>query len=459
MTETGRRTAAGGRRLSPTAVIAALLPLLTVGALALVQPDPTGSLAQPADQVRPDRVDLVCPAPLDRPRLGVAAAGGEVEGGVTLRGPGAQEPEGVDLRPDSVSTPASDGVAFLRGTGPVAAELIAARWEERGLAASECPTPRPEYWFTGVGAGAEHASVLELSNPDDGPAVADVTVWGRTGPVDAPRVRGLIVPGGETTRVDLTSELPRRGELALHVAVSRGRLVAAVEDEIPALGARPATRGWLPPVTEPSTDQLLLGLVPGQGTDTLALGNPGTAEARVELRVVTDSASFVPEGQQEVRVAPGSVETVTLSDLLRRQVAEGALGLQVVATEPVTAALRSVVAGDLGHAPVVTGSESPMTALVPPGDTRLVLARAGGAGVAVVAAYGPDGLLEEKRVELREGSGARVRLPEGTRLVRVTPRRTDVAAAVVVTGRGHTVVPLRELVRYALVPAVRPGLP
>lgn len=459
MTETGRRSALRRRGPSPTAMIAALLPLLTVGALALVQPDPADPDVRPAEQVRPDRVDLVCPASLGQARLGVAAAGGDVEGDVTLR-TGGSEPVPVPLRADAVATPTSDDAAFLRGTGEVASELIAIRWQDRGLAATECGSPNPEYWLTGVGAGAEHASVLELSNPDDGPAVADITVWGSTGPVDAPRLRGLIVPAGETTRLDLASELPRRGELALHVEVSRGRLAATVGDEIPALGARPATRGWLPPAAEPSTEQLLLGLVPGEGTDTLVLNNPGTTEARVELRVVTDSAAFVPEGQEEVRVAPGTVETVPLTDLLRRQVTEGALGVQVVATGPVTATLRSVVAEDLVHAPAVAGSGSPMTALVPPGEARLVLAQAGGAGVADVAAYGQDGgLLAEKRVELREGSGGQVDLPRGTVLVRVTPRRTDVSAAVVVTGRGHTVVPLRELVRRALVPAVRPGLP
>jgi hypothetical protein len=38
--ESGRRTA-GGRRISPTGVLAVVLPLLTVGALSLVQPDAT----------------------------------------------------------------------------------------------------------------------------------------------------------------------------------------------------------------------------------------------------------------------------------------------------------------------------------------------------------------------------------------------------------------------------------
>ncbi len=319
--------------------------------------------------------------------------------------------------------------------------------------------PRPDYWLTGIGAGAEHASTLELSNPDEGPAVADVTVWGRTGPLDVPGLRGVTVPGGESQVLDLAEVLPRRSELAVHVVVSRGRMGATVVDEIPALGSRPATSGWVPPVAEPATEQLLLGLVGGEGTDTLVVSNPGADEARVEVRIVTDDASFVPEGQEAIRISPEAVKTITLTETLRAEIRKGALGLQVTSTAPVTAALRSVVDEDLVHAPTVLGAAETTTALVPPGDARLVLARAGGAGVAVVSAYDDGELLGEERVELTDGSGGTVDLPQGTSLVRVTPRRTDVAASVVVTSdRGATVVPLRELVRYSLIPDVRPGL-
>jgi hypothetical protein len=80
--------------------------------------------------------------------------------------------------------------------------------------------------------------------------------------------------------------------------------------------------------------------------------------------------------------------------------------------------------------------------------------------VAEVAAYDAGGKrLRQEKVELTDGSGAVVDLPRGTALVRVTPRRTEVAASVVVKGDGATVVPLRPLVRFGLVPDVRPGLP
>lgn len=455
----GGRRSAVRRAASPTAVIAVLLPLLTVGALSLVRPDEPEPVARPAEQVEPSRTDLVCPPGEGEDPLALAAAAGS-GGEVATRLPGETESTPVQLQQDAVTEVDEQETVLARGTGELAAQLIGARSREQGLAATECVLPRPAYFFTGVGAGANHSSTIELANPDQGPAVADVTVWTSNGPVDAPTLRGVTVPGGTSESIDLSQVVPRRGELAVQVVVSRGRLGATVVDEIPEIGRTARVAGWLPASPEPTTDQLLLGLVGGEGEDTLVLSNPGADEARVELRVVTEDASFVPEGLEEVRVRGGSVETVTLSSTVRDQVREGAIGLQVTSTQPVTSTLRSVVDGDLVHAQPVSATDAATTTLVPAGDAHVVLGRAGGAGLAEVAAYDADGeRLRRDKVELTDGSGAVVDLPRGTALVRVTPRRTEVAASVVVKGDGATVVPLRPLVRFGLVPDVRPGLP
>ena len=84
------------------------------------------------------------------------------------------------------------------------------------------------------------------------------------------------------------------------------------------------------------------------------MANPGEDEARVKLRILTADSVFAPEGVEELRVPPGTVRTVTLTSALRAAVEDGALGIDVTGTVPVTAALRSVVDGDLSHAVPVT---------------------------------------------------------------------------------------------------------
>ena len=153
-----------------------------------------------------------------------------------------------------------DGPVTVRGTGRMAPGLIAGRQDE-GPAAVVCRAPASDQWFTGLGAAARHQSVLELVNPDPGPAVADITLIGPRGPVDAPSLRGITVPGGRSLRVDLSEATPIRGELAAHVVVSRGRLGAYAADSFDELGRGEAGKDWLAP-QDAGDDLTLLGLPP-----------------------------------------------------------------------------------------------------------------------------------------------------------------------------------------------------
>jgi len=311
-----------------------------------------------------------------------------------------------------------------------------------------------------VGAGARHDSVIELVNPDEGPAVADISVYGRGGQIDVPGLRGVTVRGQDSVRLQLGQLLPRRSELALHVTVSRGRLAASLLDQVPSLGARPGTEDFLPSQPAPALDQVLLGLPSGRGEDVLAVANPGEDEARVKIKVLTADSEFAPEGLEELRVAPGTVRTVSLTSVVRGAVGDGALGLTVASTRPVTTTLRSVVDDDLSHAAPVAASSEAMTLLLPPGDGRVLLGAASGVGVATVSAWTADGKeLEQQEVELKPGQGGVVDLPRGAALVRVETQRASVHAAAIVTGPGGAaVLGFRELLTEALIPDVRPGL-
>lgn len=461
MSEPGRRSATRRRGLHPTAVIAVVLVLLTLGVLLLVQPQEPAARGQGAEQVPLSASALTCPTALTGAEAAYFSSGVE-PGDSDLRVLTGDDSQRLRLGRMEVTTiEPADGPVVVTAEGDVAPGVLGARFGGDALASTECGAPQPETWFTGVGASARHASTIELVNPDAGVALADITVYGSGGPIDVPDLRGVTVGGRQSVQLDLAEMVPRRGEMTLQVVVARGRLGATVLDRVPELGAQAETADWLPGQAEPATRSLLLGIPRGEGRDDLVVANPGEDEARVDLRVVTADSAFTPEGLDELRVPPGGVRTVTLSSVMRREVADGALGVEVTSTVPVTASLRSVVAGDLSHAAPVVPADQPMTVLVPEGQGSVVLADAEAVGVATVAAWTADGKeLEKQRVELQPGRGGVVELPEGAAVVQVTPERTSVHAVAMVTGSGGAaVLPFRTRVSSALDPDVRPGLP
>lgn len=461
-TNPGARTARQRRLgVDVTTVLAVVLPIITVGAVLLVRPGDTGLVTHAPSRTALTSASVVCPSAMPKePTVYLATAHkgarGDVEVGTDK---GSQQ---VHVASGSVATASpGDGPVTITGNGDLAPGLIAARSAVKPLAAVSCPATSPDQWFSAVGAGAGHDSTLELVNPDAGPAVADVTVYGQTGVIDVPHLRGVRVPGHQSVQLDLGQVVPRRSELALHVVTSRGRLATSVLDTADELGSGAKSSDWLPAQPAPATSNVLLGAPAGKGTRELAVANPGENEARVTVKVISPKSVYAPEGLNEIRLAPGTARKIDLSKQLASAIAQGAFGLQVDSTVPVTATLRSITDGDLSHAtpgsPVTTGS----TVVVPEGDKQVLLGNADGVGVVKIVARSADGKkLMSQSAEVRPDAGAVVKLPKKATLVSVQPSKTSIVGAVQVTGPGGaTVVPLLEMVRNGLIPDVRPGLP
>lgn len=289
---------------------------------------------------------------------------------------------------------------------------------------------------------------------------------GQSGEVGAGgNLRGVSVPGGGTVRLDLGAEIPKREELALHVTTDRGRLAATVVDGFVPVGRGSTTREYLPGQAEPSTSNLLLGL-PGDrrlgdvDEPAVVVANTSDSVSRVALRLVTPQATFTPAEVEEVLVDPRSVRRFSISRLLGSEAAEGALGIEVVSSQPVTASFRGRVDGDL--ATVVPRVPVTSDTLVPVffSGSRLVLGGATALGTVEVVAYDAAGREVERRtVEVSPETAVEVGVPGRAALLRVVPQGTPVQGSLVQSSpAGTAVVGLRELVREALVPDVRPGL-
>lgn len=449
-------------RLNLTTLLAVLLPIACVLALLLVRPSEHEPREHPPTRTTLTSATLVCPPALPgAPELALTSTADDAQGELTV-GHG-KNAETADVSAGTVTTIRRENAAAVSGEDDLAPGLVATRFGGDEAAATSCLPPDPHQWFTGVGAGAGHTSVLELTNPDSGTALADVAVLNGSGMVDAPRLRGVSVPGGSTVRLDLGALIPQRGELALDVLTVRGRLGASVLDRFDRVGSEPLTQDWLPGQGEPSSDNLLLGLAPGQGGRTLVVANGGDDEVRATVRIVTGDSVFAPKDVPELRIAPQSVRRLTLSSVLGEAMSDGAIGLSVTASGPVTTTLRSLVAGDLSHTVTGVPLTSPATMLLPPGegDRTVTIAGAARAGTVTVVSRSESGeQVGKKTIEVAPDQGATIDLPPAAVLTTVTPARTAIYGSLVVSNRsGGTVLPLVAPVTSGLVPHVRPGLP
>lgn len=466
----GRRAARVRRpRVDATVIAAVLLVLLGAGAVALVRPAEPAPTERPPVETTLTTATVVCPAGQSgSSTLSLASAVPGARGEVAVGAGGDVEQVAIEAgETTTIEVPAASSVT---GEDDLAPGLVAARTGGGELAAAGCRPPTSQQWFTGVGAGAGHTSILELTNPDRGTAVVDVALLGRDGLVDSSRLRGVAVAGGATARLELGRLVPRTDDLAIEVTTTQGRVGVSVLDRVDRVGPERATQDWLPGRAEPEETLLLLGIAPGEGRRYLTVANPGATEVRAEVRIVTAASVFAPEGLTEVRVPPQSTRRIPITAVLRSPGAEGALGLQVRASGPVTASLRSIIGGDLSHAAggrVDSGDEA--IVLLPAGarsgsqatTKTLVLAGAPRAGAVQVISLAADGSeLASDTVEIIPEQGARIALPPRTVQVRVTPARTEVTGAILVSRRdGATVLPLEVPVTAGLVPVVRPGLP
>jgi hypothetical protein len=461
----GKRGIVQRRKVDLLVVLGVALPVVVGGSLALVRAD------DPAP--RPDLPPSI--APLTDASLVCAAAGSSTAGDVLvsrvpdMRGgqvavrvagadsAGLAERSPVRVESGELTRVATDGDVVVRGSGTAAPGLVAGRTGD-ARAAAECRAPAFDEWYVGIGAAAKQSSTIELANPDGGPAVVEIALYGRHGLVEEQALHGIRVAGNQVARLDLSQVAPRRGTLAAHVTVVRGRAVTTVRHTFDPLGSGTPRIDFLPAQAEPSDDNLLLG-VPADGTGEVNIFNPGEDEVRATVRVVSDSAVFTPAGLDDVVVPAGTVRQVPLSEVLTKRAKDGALGLEVVSAEPLVTSVR-LLGDDLGLVAPVTTIDAgvPATAIVPSGPKTLVLGGATVSGTVIVTAVDEHGkvLIDQKRVEIGADRGHGVELPDDAVLLTITSRNTSVAGTVMLTGDRVGALRIHPAEVDAQVPVVRP---
>ncbi|PDP88364.1 hypothetical protein CQJ94_07720 [Glycomyces fuscus] len=415
---------------------------------------------------RPDHAVRVCPAPHESGESSVAAFAprvsrddeGELRAGSVPAAPG--EGEGGDAREGadddagtadgtrggtvgeeltepgrvwSADTAGADDPTAVRAEGALASGLDAAQTTLSDGSATEvrCLGPSVGTWFALPGGDDTEGMRLEeltayLANPEDSRATVSVDVYTEGGPSYSEESRGIALPAGSSTELDLTELVGGTSAVGVHVRTSTGRVAASLLAEHSS-----GTADWVPPTAAPAREHVIPGVPGGEGRRRLHVAAPGDEPVQVRVHTVTPAPDAEEdEGEEEqgsgtaddpltLRVPPTASAWLSLENVLA-----GEPGAVVVeADAPVVAGVTAEAA--TGEGEDVEVVEAAHTSAVPPlgfpldttavlpdvpegADTELVLTAVGGGATLMATPIGSDGT---------QGDAVRMQVAAGTTAV------------------------------------------
>ncbi|MEV6817397.1 DUF5719 family protein [Nocardiopsis dassonvillei] len=371
---------------------------------------------------------------------GTGGDGGDADGADGTRGRTVGEELTEPGRVWNTDTAGTGAPTAVRAQGSLASGLDAAQTTLSDGSATEvrCLEPSVGTWFAlpggdGIEGMRLDALTVHLANPEDSRATVSVDVYTEGGPSSSEESRGIALPAGTATELDLTDLVGGTSAVGVHVRTSTGRVAASLLAEHSS-----GTADWVPPTAAPAREHVVPGVPGGDGRRRLHVAAPGDEPVQVRVHTVTpaprDGTEEAP--REDGRDGEGQ-GTGTADDPLTFSVPPAAsawLSLEtVLAGEPgavVVEADAPVVAGVAAEA--VTGEgddvevvEAAYTSAVPPlgfpldttavlpdvpedADTELLLTAVGGDATLMATPIGADAT---------QGDAVRVRVAAGTTTV------------------------------------------
>ncbi|RKT78552.1 hypothetical protein DFJ68_1999 [Terracoccus luteus] len=232
--------------------------------------------------------------------------------------------------------PTASALVTATATGGLAPGLAATQtwWragdDDRGLAVTPCTLPASDAWLVGGGGGPSRSERVVVANPGGNAVSVSFEVFGAKGPVASADGRDVSVPPRSRVAVSLDALALGETRPAVHV-VATGGVVSAVLDDAWIDGATGRGIDDSVRAAAPATDLVVAG-VDDDGESLVRVANPGTREALVQVRVLTDRGPSQPEALRAVRVPAGSTADVPLA------LGAGRYGLRLTSDQPVVAA-------------------------------------------------------------------------------------------------------------------------
>src|SRR5690606_26977998 len=252
---------------------------------------------------------------------------------------------GTDSAPTLLRVAPSDDAALAAAQ----AQELDGQGGLRGLAVAGCSEPTSSAWLVGGATTVGRTTLLLLANPTAVEAEVEVTMWGESGPVSAPGMKGIAVPANGQRVLALSGFAPGLASLMVHVEARGGQVVAALQTSVTRVldpggvdlvsaGAAPSRQLVIPAVRIADAEGVgsSLGLEGYEDLEAIVrVGNPGDDEAEVEVEV-TPTAEGGAATSFHLHVLPGQVIDTALATALE-------LGEEPFADGSYTVALRSDV--------------------------------------------------------------------------------------------------------------------
>jgi hypothetical protein len=429
MKPTKRRIAVAGARIG-VGVAGIAVAAATIAAAGLLD-WPTVVTPVPSAVVtpQPDQQTRVCPGPLftlaeDSSQASAATSVGSAD--VVYRAADAQKtPASVTATalaaPDNADADA-DGTAVMlqAGAGGNGLPLLAGSQAQTasaetigGLAVAACAEATGDSWLVGGSTDLGHTSLVLLSNPSTVAATVNLTVYGETGPVDAPGSTGILVQPGSQRIVSLAGLAPNVNSPVVRVQ-SRGGQVAASLEESVVHGIQTAGVEMIGATDSPAGVQVIPGIiVPRSGApesqDAREAPVPATEVEAPSARVLAlgDKPATVQVGlisedgasngtSLQIQLQPGLSTKVPLEG-----VAPGRYTMRLTADQPIVAAARTTTATDFAWFTASAAQQGDFLAAIANGpdpelhlfntgeaDARPVVTQDGGAATPLTVAAG-----------------------------------------------------------------------
>lgn len=227
-------------------------------------------------------------------------------------------------------------------------------WERRtpgvpsGRVEGPCPSAPSDTWVVpGLATAGGAQAVVHLANPFGTDAAVTLTLTTPDGPLEPKLLENVVVPDHSVRTILLNEHAPERADVGVIVRTRSGRVVVeAVQSFNAAIGGIEGLS--LAPAAPVAAETWTAPWI--QVSDAAAawawITNPSDDPAAVTLTLHTEAGGTVPEGLEELTIAPRATARVDLRGLLPEGAREAGVTVRSDNGVPVTASVATQYGGE-----------------------------------------------------------------------------------------------------------------